>query len=101
MPCLRKSRSTAMCQIMPPRPGRSSQHGAGLLLVLDVDEPHDPAVHLGYELDARAVVMLLLPLHCVVVRAVQEGEHTAFEPASLVRVVVRADDDVARHGTVA
>ena len=68
--------------------------GAGLLLVLDVDEPDDRAVHLGDELDARTLVVLLLPLDGVVVRRVEEREHAALEPAALVGVFVRADDDV-------
>ena len=82
-----------MCQIMPPRPGRSSHTVAGSSSYSTSISPTIRPVHLGNELDARPVVMLLLALHGVVVRAVQEGEHPAFEPASLVRILVRPDHD--------
>ena len=72
-------------------------HGAGLLLALDVDQPDDPPVHLGHELDARPLVVLLLALDGVVVGAVEEGEHSALEPAALVGVDVRPDEDVSGH----
>ena len=92
MPCLRKSRRTATCQIMPPRPGRSSHTVPGCSSHSTSIRPTITTVHLGDELDARSLVVLLLALDGVVVRAVEEGEDSALEPAALVRVDVRADE---------
>ena len=55
--------------------------------------------HLCHQLDARSFVVLLLALDGVEVRAVEEGEHPALEPATLVGVYVRPDDDVGGHCT--
>ena len=75
----------------PAEAGAVLADGAGLLLALDVDQPDDRAVHLGDELDAGAVVMLLLALDGVEVRRVEEGEDSALEPRSLVGVGIRAE----------
>jgi hypothetical protein len=70
--------------------------GAGLFLELDVDQPDDRAADFGHELDARPVVVFLLAFDGVVVGRIEKREHPALEPASLVGLTVRPDDD-RRH----
>ena len=64
----------------------------GFLLALDVDQPHDAAVDLGDELDARPLPAFLLTVDGVVIGRIEEGEDPAVEPALLVGVGIRADD---------
>src|SRR6188508_2465783 len=78
---------------MPDHPAASRPVGKSVAVALKIEKPNDLASVLGHELDSRLLVALLLALDRVEERGVEERQYAAPQPASLVALHVRANDD--------
>jgi len=82
---------------MPDHPAASWPVGKSFAVALEIEKPDDLASVLGHELDGRLFVALLLTLDRVEERRVEERQHAAPQPGSLVLLHVWANHDT--HAT--
>ena len=82
---------------MPDHPAASWPVGEPGAVALEIEKPDDLASVVGHELDSRLLIALLLALDRVEERGVEEREHAAPQPTSLVGRHVWANHDA--HAT--